>query len=46
MADRIRILIEAILQKTTKENLETELKRIESQLKPIKVDKTIASASH
>ena len=45
MADRIQILIEAILQKTTKENLETELKRIESQLKPIKVDVDIKDAN-
>ena len=45
MADKIQILIEAILKKTTKENLETELKRIESQLKPIKVDADIKDAN-
>jgi len=38
MADKIQILIEAILKKTTKQELENELRKIEKNLKPLKVN--------
>lgn len=38
MADKIQILIEAILKKTTEQELENELRKIEKNLKPLKVD--------
>ena len=38
MADKIQILIEAILKKTTKQELENELRKIEKKLKPLKVN--------
>ena len=38
MDDKIQILIEAILKKTTEQELENELRKIEKNLKPLKVD--------
>jgi len=38
MADKIQILIEAILKKTTKQELENELRKIEKNLKPLKAN--------
>lgn len=39
--DRLSILIQAILSKTTESEFETELKKIEQKLKPLKVEATL-----
>lgn len=41
MADRLSILIQAILSKTTESEFEAELKKIEQKLKPVKVTATL-----
>lgn len=45
MSDKLQILIEAILSKTTKQQLVNELKNIEAKLKPIEINANVDKVS-